>query len=116
MQSLQCFLMLHMYCVDGTSVKMFLQSVRKCLTKEIWDRFIIGWNVLVFSATEEEYFQNLASLNHKFSTYPDVLEYVRSNWLDVYRDRFVAAWKDRLMYFGTTTTNRVESVHTKLKR
>lgn len=55
----------------------------------------MSWNVMVFLAIEEEYFQNLASLNHKFSTYPDVLKYVRSNWLDVYRDRFVVTWTER---------------------
>lgn len=106
----------HLLCRWHISRNVLAKCKKFFLRKEICDRFIMGWNVLLFSAIKEEYFQNLASLNHKFSTYLDVLEYIRSNWLDVYRDRFVAAWTDRWMYFKTTTMNRIESVHTKQKR
>lgn len=46
------------------------------LTKENWDRLIMSWNLLVLSALKENYFQNISSLNHKYSTYPDALKYV----------------------------------------
>eukprot|EP00268_Persea_americana_P034804 TRINITY_DN3440_c2_g1_i6.p1 TRINITY_DN3440_c2_g1~~TRINITY_DN3440_c2_g1_i6.p1 ORF type:complete len:952 (-),score=86.58 TRINITY_DN3440_c2_g1_i6:87-2942(-) len=85
-------------------------------TKEKWDRFIISWNMLVSSSTEEQYNMQLAMLNKEFKAYPKALEYVRCSWLDPYRDRFVAAWTDRSMHFGNTTISKVESSHAQLKR
>ena len=52
----------------------------------------------------------------EFITYPVALEYVKKTWLDAYKDRFVAAWTYKVMHFGNTTTNRVESSHAQLKR
>lgn len=106
----------HLLCRWHISKNVLANCKKMFLTKEIQKRFIIGQNGLVFSATKEEYIQNLTSLNYKFSTYLDAFEYVQSNQLDVYRDRFVATWTDRWMHFRTTTTNRVESAHAKLKR
>ncbi|XP_004512852.1 uncharacterized protein [Cicer arietinum] len=37
-------------------------------------------------------------------------------WLIPHKERFVEAWTNRVMHFGNTTTQRVESVHWSLKR
>ncbi|KAL7221792.1 hypothetical protein ACSBR1_023688 [Camellia fascicularis] len=84
-------------------------------TKDKWEMFIMSWNMLVMSSSEEVYMQ-LSLLHSEFSTYQDALHYVTTSWLDTYKSKFVAAWADTFMHFGNSTTNRVESSHAKLKR
>ncbi|KAH6801481.1 hypothetical protein C2S52_001945 [Perilla frutescens var. hirtella] len=75
-----------------------------------------SWSVLMFSSCEDDYARNLSSISNDFKSYPKVLKYVEDIWLTPYKDRFVAAWTDKLMHFGNLTTNRAESAHAKLKR
>lgn len=46
---------------------------------------------MVVSPTLKDYHKHIALLEKQFSGYPDALYYVKSSWLDTYRDRFVAA-------------------------
>ncbi|KAM1005739.1 hypothetical protein ACFX1T_002602 [Malus domestica] len=85
-------------------------------SKEMCDRFIMKWNVLVTSPTENDYMWDLAVLQREFSMYTEVMEYVTNTWLNPFKERFVSAWTDMIMHFGNVTSNRVEGVHTKLKR
>ncbi|KAL7164378.1 hypothetical protein ACSBR2_040315 [Camellia fascicularis] len=82
-------------------------------TKDNGEMFIMSWNMLVISSSEEVYMQRLSLLYSEFSTYQDTLHYVASSWLDAYKSKFVAAWTDTFMHFGNS---RVESSHAKLKR
>ncbi|XP_028081087.1 uncharacterized protein LOC114282577 [Camellia sinensis] len=75
-------------------------------TKDKWEMFIMSWNMLVMSSSEEEYIQRLSLLYSEFSTYQDALHYVTLSWLDPYKSKFVAAWTDTFMHFGNSTTNR----------
>ena len=75
-------------------------------TKEKWDKFMIEWNMLVHSNTEDEYNDRLYNLETTSSSYPDILDYVKSTWLNPYKDRFVEAWTNNYMHFGNTTSNR----------
>lgn len=61
-------------------------------TKGGWDMFNNGWQSLVNSNNEDEYFNNLNVLESKFSTYPGAINYLKTIWLNNYKDRFVAAW------------------------
>ncbi|KAL7208658.1 hypothetical protein ACSBR1_030404 [Camellia fascicularis] len=74
-------------------------------TKDKWEMFIMSWNMLVMSSSEEVYMQRLSLLYSEFSTYQDALHYVISSWLDTYKSKFVAAWTDTFMHFGNSTTN-----------
>ncbi|KAK9943777.1 hypothetical protein M0R45_009374 [Rubus argutus] len=85
-------------------------------SKEKWDRFIMKWNVLVTSPTEEVYIQELAVLQSEFSNYTEVLEYVTNTLLNPFKDRFVSAWTDMIMHYGNVASNRAESAHYMLKR
>ncbi|KAK3185165.1 hypothetical protein Dsin_032451 [Dipteronia sinensis] len=85
-------------------------------TKERLEAFICSWNVLVLSATEQEYLQHVSALENDFSRYPQVLDYVRQTWLVKYKEKFVAAWTDFTMHFGNVTMNRDGTIHVKLKR
>ncbi|XP_070662492.1 uncharacterized protein [Malus domestica] len=81
-----------------------------------WNKFNRDWNCLVSSETEEEYQRSLQEMESKFSNYDDALEYIRNNWLIPYKDKFIGTWIDNCMHLGTTTSNRAESAHAKLKR
>lgn len=70
---------------------MFVNCKNIFMTKEMWERFMMIWNLRVVSYTEEYYFQHLALLKKQFSTYLDALHYVKNTWLDGYRDKFVVA-------------------------
>ncbi|XP_048424670.1 uncharacterized protein LOC125467934 [Pyrus x bretschneideri] len=85
-------------------------------SKERCDRFIMKWNVLVTSPTENDYIRELAVLQREFSMYTEVMEYVTNTWLNPFEDRFVSAWTDMIMHFGNVTSNRAKGAHTKLKR
>lgn len=64
------------------------------------------WNLVVVSPTKEDYHNHIILLEKQFSGYPNAFHYVRSSWLDTYKDRFVVAWTDQVMHLGTTTMNR----------
>ncbi|KAK9927751.1 hypothetical protein M0R45_024920 [Rubus argutus] len=68
--------------------------------------FIRKWDVLVASATIDEFEQELLQLCNEFSMYPKALEYVKETWLNKYKGSFVAAWTDKFMHFGNTTSDR----------
>ena len=40
---------------------------------------------------------------------------MKNNWLDPYREKFVAAWTNMTLNFHQTTTNRVEGMHALMK-
>ncbi|KDO37117.1 hypothetical protein CISIN_1g038926mg [Citrus sinensis] len=80
-------------------------------TNEIWQTFISSWNLLVLSASEEEFAQRLKGMETDFSKYPIVLTYIRNVWLDKCKEKFVSAWTNSVMHF-----RNVESSHSKLKK
>ena len=45
-----------------------------------------------------------------------VFEYLNTNWLKSYKEKFVSAWIDQHLNFNNRTTNRVEGQHSVLKR
>jgi len=73
---------------------------------EKWQKFLLGWNTVVYSSTEEEYLDHCATLVKEFHTYPNAINYVNHTWLEPYREKFVSAWTDTCMHLGNTSTNR----------
>ncbi|XP_040361626.1 uncharacterized protein LOC112203005 [Rosa chinensis] len=106
----------HLLCKWHINRNVMKECKKKFATAEMWNMFLNAWNTVVGSTTESEYWANLKEFESKFSTYPDELRYLKRTWLDNYKERFVVAWTDTCMHIGTTTSNRVESAHAKLKR
>ena len=73
---------------------------------EIWQTFISSWNLLVLSASEEEFAQRLKGMETDFSKYPIVLTYIRNVWLDKCKEKFVSAWTNSVMHFRNVTSNK----------
>ena len=46
---------------------------------EKWEKFLLGWNTVVYSSTNEEYVAHCATLVKEFCTYPDAIKYVNDN-------------------------------------
>ncbi|KAL5124832.1 hypothetical protein HKD37_02G005163 [Glycine soja] len=44
------------------------------------------------------------------------VDYVKETWIIPHKEKFVSAWTNKVMHLGNTTTNRVESAHSSLKR
>ena len=71
-----------------------------------WEKFLLSWNLVVYSSTEEEYVDNFATLAKAFHAYPAAIKYVLVSWLDPFKHKFVSAWVDTCMHFGNVTSNR----------
>ncbi|KAH1189831.1 PKS-NRPS hybrid synthetase [Glycine max] len=48
--------------------------------------------------------------------WPIFVDYVKETWIIPHKEKFVSTWTNKVMHLGNTTTNRVESVHSSLKR
>ncbi|XP_052198258.1 uncharacterized protein LOC127805543 [Diospyros lotus] len=84
--------------------------------KETWEKFILGWQLVIFASTENEYERRLHDLTVEYHIYDNALDYVRNAWLNNYKEKFVATWTNKIMHFRNVTTNRAESAYAKLKR
>ena len=65
-----------------------------------------AWDGVVDATDEFEYQQRLMTFECVCSEFPIFVEYVKNTWLNPFKEKFVAAWTNRVMHFGNTTTNR----------
>ena len=65
------------------------------------------WDQIVHADTEELYEQAVAEMAEAWRKHPGCMAYLRRQWLDLYRDRFVQAWTKNILTYGTNTTNRL---------
>ena len=61
---------------------------------------------MVASSIEVDFIRQTRQLCNEFSMYQEMLQYVIDTWLNPYKERFGAAWIDKFMHFGNTTSNR----------
>ncbi|XP_060969793.1 protein FAR1-RELATED SEQUENCE 6-like [Cannabis sativa] len=106
----------HLLCRYHISNNVLTKCRKKFESKEKWDNFLSDWNILTLSSSESEYNKRLKALEENYGRYSQAIDYVKDVWLNKYKEKFVSAWTNLVMHFGTTTTNRVESAHAKLKR
>ena len=71
---------------------------------------------MLVMAESEDFDRLFGRLNDDFHEFPQVLAYVKTIWIDKYKEYFVAYCTDTVMHLGNTTLNRAESAHAKLKR
>ncbi|BBN03020.1 hypothetical protein Mp_2g20030 [Marchantia polymorpha subsp. ruderalis] len=80
---------------------------------EAFQELLKQWNALVFSITVACYEQQLEAMQEMFPLH--VMTYLETTWL-VYKERFVACFLRGKLHFGHTTTSRVESAHSAMKK
>ncbi|KAJ1439532.1 PKS-NRPS hybrid synthetase [Sesbania bispinosa] len=80
-----------------------------------WQPIMDTWMSLMHSSTENDFEMQLAYFEQMCLPFGLFLNYVKNTWLIPYKEKFVGAWINKVMHLGTTTTNRVESAHSRLK-
>lgn len=84
--------------------------LRKCKgkfkTKEGWEAFNNDWHSLVDCSTEDEYLHSLAAFESKYSALTEEINYLKTNWLNKYKEMFIAAWTNNYLHLGARTSNR----------
>ncbi|XP_026458553.1 uncharacterized protein LOC113359077 [Papaver somniferum] len=84
--------------------------------ERMWVYFSNDWNALQWSITEEVYEENVAKLLANWSVkYPEIIIYLRKQFLDNNKHRFVSAFKNHHKHFYNQATSMVESDHYRLK-
>ena len=84
-------------------------------SSDLVDTIIGAWKSIVNSATKELYADAVLQFRKVCEQFPKFLNYVESTILKPLKEKIVKAWTDRVMHFGNTTTNMVESAHGTLK-
>ncbi|XP_026417055.1 protein FAR1-RELATED SEQUENCE 5-like [Papaver somniferum] len=85
--------------------------------ERMWACFHNDWESLTWSITEEVYEENVAKLIANWGVkYPEIIIYLRKQFLDTNAHRFVSAFKNHHKHFDNQATSMVESAHYRLKR
>lgn len=72
-----------------------------------WDEFYALWHSIVASPNETIFQERLTSLERKYAgTYTEAVGYIRTTWLDPFKERIVRAWVDKHLHFGNVATSR----------
>ncbi len=69
------------------------------------------------SPDQETYEKNVRDFERQYL--PDHIQevgYIKTNWLDPYKEKLVKAWVDQHLHFGNVVTSRVEGIHGLLKQ
>ncbi|KAJ1409029.1 PKS-NRPS hybrid synthetase [Sesbania bispinosa] len=80
-----------------------------------WQPVMDVWMSLMHSSTERDFGMQLAYFEQMCLPFDMFLNYVKNTWLIPHKEKFVDAWINKVMHLGMTTTNRVESAHSRLK-
>ena len=72
-----------------------------------WDEFYAFWHSIVASPTVTIFQERLAAFERKYAErYTEPLGYIRTTWLDPFKERIVRAWVDKHLHFGNVATSR----------
>ncbi|KAJ2983399.1 hypothetical protein NQ176_g722 [Zarea fungicola] len=65
-----------------------------------WDNFYALWHAIVASPSETIFQERLAYFEHQYAEkYTDAVGYIRTTWLDLFKERIVRAWADQHLHF-----------------
>ncbi|KAM5528746.1 hypothetical protein FOXYSP1_19227 [Fusarium oxysporum f. sp. phaseoli] len=68
------------------------------------------------SIDEETFDQRVKELKKRYvPQYLEEVSYIKTNWLDLYKEKLVKAWVNQHPHFGNVVTSRVEGIHGLLK-
>ncbi|RKK51097.1 hypothetical protein BFJ69_g17956 [Fusarium oxysporum] len=75
--------------------------------EKTWDEFYASWHSIVASPTEAIFQERLASFERKYAEkYTEAVGYIKTFWLEPYKERIVKAWVDKYLHFGNIATSR----------
>jgi hypothetical protein len=71
---------------------------------------------MVASPDEETFALRLRDFEHKYvMRYLQEVGYIKTYWLEPYKERIVKAWVDKHLHFSNIATSRVEGIHRLIK-
>ncbi|KAI7760068.1 hypothetical protein LZL87_014319 [Fusarium oxysporum] len=75
--------------------------------EKTWDQFYAFWHSIVASPTETIFQERLTYFERKYAEkYTEAVGYIRTTWLDPFKERIVKAWVDKHLHFGNVATSR----------
>jgi hypothetical protein len=91
------------------AVLQHCQPAFKNVEADVWDTFYQSWHLIMRSSDEEAFKENVRELERKFlPEYLQEVGYIKTTWLDPYKEKLVKAWVDQHSHFGNVVTSRVE--------
>ncbi|KAH1194130.1 Protein FAR1-RELATED SEQUENCE 5 [Glycine max] len=84
--------------------------------KNAWDYVMDCWGSLTDCPSEQQFDECLKKFEIACAPWPMFVDYVKETWIIPHKEKFVSAWTNKVMHLGNTTTNKVESAHSSLKR
>ncbi|KAH1250309.1 Protein FAR1-RELATED SEQUENCE 2 [Glycine max] len=84
--------------------------------KNAWDYVMDCWGSLTDCPSEQQFDECLKKFEVACAPWPIFVDYVKETWIIPHKEKFVFAWTNKVMHLGNTTTSRVESAHSSLKR
>jgi hypothetical protein len=83
---------------------------------EAWNGFYKFWHLIIRSPDEETFLSRVQELEQQYlPDYINEVGYIKTTWLDQYKEKLVKAWVDQHPHFGNVVTSRVEGIHALLK-
>jgi len=81
-----------------------------------WNEFFNHWHSIMRSSDEDVFNQRVQEIEKRYlPQYLKEVGYIKTNWLDLYKEKLVKAWVDQHPHFGNVVTSRVEGIHGLLK-
>ncbi|XP_058763165.1 protein FAR1-RELATED SEQUENCE 5-like [Vicia villosa] len=94
----------HLLCMFHISKKVSMKC-KEYVKSERQEHVMDQWNNMMYSNTEDEFDVHLNHFESVCGDIPSFVKYVKETWLTPYKERFVAAWTNRVTHLGNTTTN-----------
>lgn len=81
-----------------------------------WNEFYKSWHSIIRSPDEETFYKRVQDFEKQYlPEYIEEVGYIKTTWLDPYKEKLVKAWVDRHPHFGNVVTSRCEGIHGLLK-
>ena len=81
-----------------------------------WNEFYNCWHSIMSSVDEDTFNKRVKDLERRYlPEHVKEVGYIKTTWLDLYKEKLVKAWVDRHPHFGNVVTSRVEGIHALLR-
>jgi hypothetical protein len=83
---------------------------------EAWNEFYGHWHSIIKSPNAQTFHERVSEFEKKYiADYIEEVIYIKTNWLDQYKEKLVKAWVNQHPHFGNVVTSMVEGIHWLLK-
>ena len=74
-----------------------------------WEEFYRFWHSIMSSPDEDSFKERVQKFERQYlPEYLQEVGYIKTTWLDPYKEKLVKAWVDQYPHFGNVVTSRVE--------